>query len=115
MTTTLITGANKGLGRETARRLREAGHDVWIGARNVAAGEEVAEALGVRFVHLDVTDPTSVTAAKETVHAAGTGLDVLINNAAIAGEIKPVSETTAEDLVDVFATNVLGVVRVTHA
>ncbi len=115
MTTTLITGANKGLGREAARRLIEAGHDVWIGARSVAAGTAAADGLGARFVQLDVTDDASVAAAARTVRAAGTGLDVLINNAAIAGHIKPVPETSAEDLTDVFATNVLGVVRVTHA
>ncbi len=115
MTSTLITGANRGLGREAARRLVAAGHDVWIGARDVAAGEEAAGALGARFVPLDVTDDASVAAAAQTVRAAGTGLDVLVNNAAIAGDVKPVPETSADDLTGVFATNVLGVVRVTRA
>ena len=56
MTTTLITGANKGLGYETARRLVEAGHEVWIGARDAQRGSAAAATLGARFVQLDVTD-----------------------------------------------------------
>ncbi|HEY6760379.1 MAG TPA: SDR family NAD(P)-dependent oxidoreductase [Baekduia sp.] len=115
MTTTLITGANKGLGRETARRLIDAGHDVWIGARDAEAGTEAAEALGARFVALDVTDDASVAAAVQTVRDAGTGLDVLVNNAGIVGARRPVLETTAQDVMDVYATNVFGVIRVTHA
>ncbi|MER6941436.1 SDR family NAD(P)-dependent oxidoreductase, partial [Nocardioides sp. NPDC000441] len=63
MTTTLITGANKGLGRETARRLLAAGHTVYIGARDEARGRAAAADLGARFVHIDVTDDASVTAA----------------------------------------------------
>lgn len=115
MITTLITGANKGLGRETARRLVATGHDVWVSARDAVAGRAVATELGARFVQLDVTDQTSVAAAVQTVRDAGTGLDVLINNAGVAGPIKSVPETSAEDLTEVFATNVFGVVRVTQA
>jgi NAD(P)-dependent dehydrogenase (short-subunit alcohol dehydrogenase family) len=114
MTTTLITGANKGLGREAARRLLEAGHDVWIGARDEARGRAAAETLGARFVALDVTEDAGVAAAAEQVAAAG-GLDVLINNAGITGGIKPLPEITAEDLAAVLATNVVGIVRVTQA
>ncbi|MDO8213117.1 SDR family NAD(P)-dependent oxidoreductase [Conexibacter sp. CPCC 206217] len=115
MTTTLITGANKGLGRETARRLVEAGHDVWIGARDAAAGRAAADALGARFVQLDVTDDASVAAAVQAVRAAGGGLDVLVNNAGIAGATKSVPETTVDDLAAVYETNVFGIVRVTQA
>ena len=56
MTTTLITGANKGLGKETARQLVAAGHDVYVGARDRARGRAEASEVGARFVHLDVTD-----------------------------------------------------------
>ena len=55
MTTTLITGANKGLGYETARQLIAAGHIVYIGARDPERGRQAAERLGARFVQLDVT------------------------------------------------------------
>ena len=67
MTTTLITGANKGLGYETARRLLAAGHDVWVAARDEERGRAAAEELGARFVALDVTDDASVAAAAEHV------------------------------------------------
>ncbi len=114
MTTTLITGANKGLGHEAARRLLAAGHDVWVAARDAERGTAAAEQLGARFVVLDVTDDASVAAAVERVGAAS-GLDVLVNNAGIGGRRKPVPETTAGDVAEVLATNVLGVVRVTGA
>jgi NAD(P)-dependent dehydrogenase (short-subunit alcohol dehydrogenase family) len=114
MTTTLITGGNKGLGREVARRLLADGHDVWIAARDPDRGRDAAEALGARSVVLDVTDDASVAAAAERVVAEG-GLDVLVNNAGIAGRRKPVSETTAADVEEIVATNVVGIVRVTQA
>ena len=114
MTTTLITGANRGIGREVARRLIAEGHDVWIGARDLDRGRATAEALGARAVAIDVTDDASVAAAAEEVAAAG-GLDVLVNNAGIAGRLAPVAETTPEDLREVYETNVLGPVRVTQA
>ena len=111
MTTTLITGGNRSLGSETARALTEAGHDVWIGARDPEKGRAAADALGARFVQLDVTDDASVAAAVQTVGA----LDVLINNAGISGGRKPVAETTADDLREVYETNVFGAVRVLQA
>src|SRR4051795_1699286 len=114
MTKTLITGANKGLGRETARRLLADGHDVWIAARDPARGQAAADELGARFVLLDVTDDASVSAAAGRL-AAGGGLDVLVNNAGIVGPRRTVPEVTPDDLRTVFETNVLGIVRVTRA
>jgi NAD(P)-dependent dehydrogenase (short-subunit alcohol dehydrogenase family) len=115
MTTTLITGSNKGLGRETARRLLADGHDVWMAARDAVLGAQAAEDLGARFVQLDVTDHASVASAVQRVASESAGLDVLVNNAGIAGSRTPVLQTTAEDVEHVLATNVLGVVRVTQA
>ncbi|MBV2155622.1 SDR family NAD(P)-dependent oxidoreductase [Kitasatospora sp. SUK 42] len=119
MTTTLITGANKGLGYETARRLIAAGHTVYVGARNVERGTAAAAELGARFVQLDVTDDASVAAAVATVEADG-GLDVLVNNAGIEvrspeGGIIGAGDLTADVMREVFETNVFGLVRVTHA
>ncbi len=111
MTTTLITGANKGLGYETARRLIAEGHDVWVGARDPARGRAAADELGAKFVALDVTDDASVAAAVETVGS----LDVLVNNAGISGGMVPIPEVTPELVERVFATNVVGIVRVTQA
>jgi NAD(P)-dependent dehydrogenase (short-subunit alcohol dehydrogenase family) len=115
MTITLITGANKGLGRETARRLIAAGHDVWIGARDADRGRAAATELGARSVQLDVTDDASVSAAVETVAAESGHLDVLVNNAGITGGRVPAAEVTADHLRRVYETNVFGIVRVTHA
>jgi NAD(P)-dependent dehydrogenase (short-subunit alcohol dehydrogenase family) len=115
MSTILITGANKGLGFEAARRLIAAGHDVWAAARDPQAGERAAQELGARFVQLDVTDDASVSAAAAAVRAAGTGLDVLVNNAGIVGPHVAVRDTTADHVAETYATNVFGVVRVTHA
>ena len=114
MPTTLITGANKGLGHEAARRLVAEGHDVWVAARDPERGRAAAEDLGARFVQLDVTDDASVAAAAAYVAEEG-GLDVLVNNAGIVGPRRSVSETRPEDVAEVLATNVLGVIRVTQA
>jgi NAD(P)-dependent dehydrogenase (short-subunit alcohol dehydrogenase family) len=110
----LITGANRSLGREAARALVDAGHTVWIGARDAERGEAAAADLGGRFVQIDVTDDASVAAARDTIAAAG-GLDVLVNNAGVLGSTDPIAETTADDLREVYETNVFGVVRVSQA
>jgi NAD(P)-dependent dehydrogenase (short-subunit alcohol dehydrogenase family) len=115
MSTILITGANKGLGHEAARRLIAEGHVVWAAARDAAAGTAAAEQLGARFVQVDVTDDASVAAAVQTIRDAGTGLDVLVNNAGIVGPGAAVRDTTADDVAATYATNVFGVVRVTQA
>ncbi|MFC7245081.1 SDR family oxidoreductase [Catellatospora aurea] len=119
MTITLITGANKGLGFETARRLVDAGHTVYVGARDPERGRQAAERLGARFIQLDVTDDASVAAAVKTVEADG-GLDVLINNAGIEprtadGGFVPPAEVTADSVRAIFETNVFGQVRMLHA
>jgi NAD(P)-dependent dehydrogenase (short-subunit alcohol dehydrogenase family) len=114
MTTTLITGANRGLGREAARRLSADGHSVWVAARDPVKGQAAADDIGARFVQLDVTDDASVAAAAGRVGAEGE-LDVLINNAAIAGHRQPAAQITPDDMRLVFETNVIGVVRVTRA
>ncbi|MBM2623319.1 SDR family NAD(P)-dependent oxidoreductase [Actinoplanes sp. LDG1-06] len=111
MTTTLITGANKGIGFETAKQLLAAGHDVWMAARDRERGEAAARELGGRFVQLDVTDDASVAAAVATVGA----LDVLVNNAGVPGPLDPVEAVTPDLVRPMFETNLFGVIRVTHA
>ncbi|MEV0555033.1 MULTISPECIES: SDR family NAD(P)-dependent oxidoreductase [unclassified Streptomyces] len=111
MTVTLITGANKGIGFETARQLLELGHVVYIGARDVERGEKAAATLGARFVQLDVTDDASVSNALATIGSAEGRLDVLVHNAGILG-------TEASDgptALRMFDTNAVGIVRVTEA
>ncbi|MEV0889904.1 SDR family NAD(P)-dependent oxidoreductase [Promicromonospora sp. MEB111] len=110
MTVTLITGANKGIGYETARQLLERGHDVWLGARDAERGARAAATLGARFVQLDVTDDASVAAALATIDAAEGRLDVLVHNAGVL-------DTTLDGPTALrsFDTNAVGIVRVTEA
>ena len=115
MTITLITGANKGLGYETARRLIDLGHTVYLGARDPERGREAADTLGARFVQLDVTDDASVTAAAASILDESGRLDVLVNNAGIAGTRDESTGVTVDAVRDVYDVNVFGLVRVTHA
>ncbi|MFF8913297.1 SDR family NAD(P)-dependent oxidoreductase [Streptomyces sp. NPDC015032] len=115
MTITFITGANKGLGRETARRLSDLGHTVIVGARDVERGAEAAAALAARFVATDVSDDASVAAAAAGVAEHEGAIDVLINNAGIPGPVGDPSNLTGTEALGVFDVNVIGAVRVTTA
>jgi NAD(P)-dependent dehydrogenase (short-subunit alcohol dehydrogenase family) len=115
----LITGANKGIGYETARRLAAAGWTIWLGARDPELGRQAAATLAgpgtVRPVPLDVTDDGSVAAAAKEVDSVSGRLDVLINNAGIGGSRSAPAETVPAEFLPVFGVNVLGPVRVTQA
>jgi NAD(P)-dependent dehydrogenase (short-subunit alcohol dehydrogenase family) len=114
-TITFITGANKSLGYETARRLTERGQTVILGARDPERGRAAAGRLGVRFVQIDVTDEASVAAAAADVEAHEGRVDRLINNAGITGPRVPAGDLTGDDATLVFNTNAISVVRVTKA
>jgi NAD(P)-dependent dehydrogenase (short-subunit alcohol dehydrogenase family) len=111
MTVTLISGANKGLGYETARQLIERGHTVYLGARDAKRGEVAASALGGHFVQLDVTDELSVETALGVIAGRESHLDVLVNNAGIS----TTADVTGPIALKVFDTNAIGVIRVTQA
>ncbi|MFA1545840.1 SDR family NAD(P)-dependent oxidoreductase [Actinomadura chokoriensis] len=123
----LITGANKGIGFETARILGLDGMIVLVGARSAALGEKAAAALAeegidARFVHLDVTDAVSVQAAADRIEDELGRLDVLVNNAGITptdasdpASSPPPSRVSPGLVRAAFETNVLGVVAVTNA
>lgn len=86
--TSLITGANRGIGFETARQLAAKGIKVILTARHEAGGKEAAEKLraeggDVVFTRLDVTDVESIEKAREFVEKETGRLDILINNAGI--------------------------------
>lgn len=117
----LVTGANKGIGKEIARQFGEAGFTVLAGSRDLHRGELavkelVGEGLDVVGIQLEVTDAASVRAAAERVTAEYGRLDVLVNNAAIipAGD-DAVSRIETGVLRSAFETNVLGLVGVTQA
>ncbi|MCZ2820758.1 SDR family NAD(P)-dependent oxidoreductase [Modestobacter sp. VKM Ac-2977] len=110
MTVTLITGANKGIGFETARQLVELGHTVYIGARDVERGGKAAAEIGARSVQLDVTDDASVAGALAAIDGAEGRLDVLVHNAGVLE-----TELDGPAALRSFDTNAVGIVRVTEA
>ncbi|MGQ4271999.1 SDR family oxidoreductase [Nocardiopsis changdeensis] len=122
--TALVTGANKGIGLAIARGLGQVGFRVAVGARDDGRREAAVERLrseGVDAfgVALDVTSDEGVAAAAEAVEEEAGRLDVLVNNAGIAGRSDGGGQdpTTLDlDVVrTVLETNVFGVVRVTNA
>jgi NAD(P)-dependent dehydrogenase (short-subunit alcohol dehydrogenase family) len=111
MTVMLITGANKGLGYATARRLIDQGHTVYMGARSAELGGAAASDLGGQFVQLDVTDDASVEAALAVLDEREGHLDVLVNNAGVS----TTADVAGPVALQVFDTNAIGVIRVTQA
>ncbi len=118
----LITGANKGIGFETARHLLQQGYFVYLGSRSATLGAAAVAALkgqGLEHcdvIELDVTDAQSVEKAQQTLSAKTDTLDVLINNAGILGQFPaPAGEEGVANAQLVFATNYFGVIRVTTA
>ena len=119
--TALITGANKGIGREIARQLGHKGYTVWLGCREAARGEKAAaelrkEGVDAHFLALDVTNDASVKAAAATYAKANNSLDALVNNAGVAtGGYTPPTEASIDDMRSLYDVNVFGPVRVTQA
>jgi NAD(P)-dependent dehydrogenase (short-subunit alcohol dehydrogenase family) len=120
--TALVTGANKGIGKETARDLAARGFTVLLGARDHGRGTAAVDDLraggaDAHVVQLDVTDEASVTAAATSVTERFGRLDILVNNAGIsdpAGRGLP-SETPLRAVRNTFDVNVFGVLAVTNA
>jgi len=121
MKTVLITGANQGIGFETARQLAQLGYFVYLGSRSKNKGHEAAVKLknlgisNIAWVELDVTHINSIIEARRQVESQTDVLDVLINNAGIAGT-QPQNIVTGEmeNLRQVFDTNFFGVVQTTQ-
>jgi NAD(P)-dependent dehydrogenase (short-subunit alcohol dehydrogenase family) len=119
-TSVLITGGNKGLGFEVARRLGGEGWTIFLGSRDEGRGRAAADALtdggaNVVMIPLDVTSDGSVTDAVRLVREHTGRLDVLINNAGAPGRGIAPADATADDIHSVYDTNVYGPIRVTHA
>jgi NAD(P)-dependent dehydrogenase (short-subunit alcohol dehydrogenase family) len=117
----LVTGANKGIGYETARQLASHGISVLIGVRDEQRGKEAAaklqgNGLDVQFLHLDVNDQTTHEAARRFIEHNFGRLDILVNNAGVALDAtqKP-SEVDMQTLRKTFDTNFFGTIAVTQA
>jgi NAD(P)-dependent dehydrogenase (short-subunit alcohol dehydrogenase family) len=119
----LITGANKGLGLETARQLGARGITVLLGVRDLAKGEAVAatlkkEGIDARPLKLNVDNPADYPAVAKAIEKDFGVLDILVNNAAVMLDIRGAnrtSTTSAEVLRKTFDTNFFAVVDLTQA
>ena len=119
-TIALVTGANKGIGREISLQLAAKSIVVLMGARDRERGEKAvedlrAQGLPVEFIQIDVTSQSSVDRAAAEIERHYGKLDILVNNAGIALDWIPSSELTVETLEKTFDTNVFGVFRATKA
>ncbi|MGH9901300.1 MAG: SDR family NAD(P)-dependent oxidoreductase, partial [Pyrinomonadaceae bacterium] len=122
----LVTGANKGIGFETARQLARQGVTVLLGARDEGRGREAeaklkAEGLDVSFIRLDVDDAATHEAAAKLIEEDFGRLDILVNNAAIAidefkdGVLVPAGETPLDVYRKTFDTNFFNLIALTQA
>lgn len=120
-TITLITGANRGIGKEVARQLVAKGHTVILTCRSLEQGQAAAEGMvdgagTIDVLQLDVTDPASIHRAMETVKERFGRLDVLVNNAGIDYDRdQSVMEADMDRVRRIMDTNVIGVWEVTRA
>jgi NAD(P)-dependent dehydrogenase (short-subunit alcohol dehydrogenase family) len=114
----LVTGANKGLGKEVVRQLGQRGMRVYLGSRDVGRGEEAvrglaAHGLDIALVEMDVTDDASVQRVADEIGRRHGRLDVLVTNAGVLHR-KATFETDAANMRLTYETNVFGVVRTIH-
>lgn len=110
--TILITGANRGIGKEIARQMAELGWQVIVAARNFEAAKNVAGEIGhdAFAVQLDVTDLAVIGQAAETIRQKFGRLDVLVNNAAIMGTA-PMRSFDLDEMEQTIDTNLMGPIR----
>ena len=107
----VVTGASRGIGAATVRRLAAEGFDVVAGARRMHALREVCEPVGARALELDVRDRASV----EAFAAQAGRCDVLVNNAGGAHGLEPLAQADDEHWRTMWETNVFGLMLVTRA
>ncbi len=111
--TALVTGANKGIGKEIARQLADAGLTVYVGSRDAGRGQQAVDEIGAgsRLLVLDVTESKSIADAAQQVD----DLDILVNNAGIMVDSSTAPEADVESFRRTYETNLFAVVAVTNA
>ena len=121
MKTVLITGANKGIGFETAKQLAQLDYFIYLGSRDKIKGLDAVNKLkdsgilNIECIEMDVTNIHSIKRAKQELENKMESLDVLINNAGISGgRPQHISTVDIENLRKVFETNFFGAVQVTQ-
>jgi NAD(P)-dependent dehydrogenase (short-subunit alcohol dehydrogenase family) len=118
--TALVTGANKGIGREIARQLATRGYTVWMGCRDAARGRAAVEELAsvgldVHLLEIDVSRDASVKAAAAALAQQTSRLDALVNNAGLPGFKSTPLEESIDEIKAIYEVNVFGPIRVTQA
>ncbi len=115
--TILITGATAGFGEAMARRFVRDGHRVIAAGRRADRLEALAQDLGSALLAfpLDVTDAAATAALPGSLPEEWRTVDVLVNNAGLALGTAPAFEASLEDWNTMVATNVTGLIRLTHA
>jgi NAD(P)-dependent dehydrogenase (short-subunit alcohol dehydrogenase family) len=109
----LVSGANRGIGKEIARQLAE-DHGFLVFAGSRVSGE-IAETERIREIQLDVTDQATVDAAREAIEADPGRLDALVNNAGVYGEPVGAADYDLDDAHEVIETNTFGPWRLIEA
>lgn len=113
----LISGANKGIGLETARQLAAQGYQVLIGARKAQEGQAAAASIGpnAHFVELDLTNPATFRSAADFIEKTFGHLDALVNNAGVdLDKSRGPSVVPIDAIRDTFNTNVFGLIELTQ-
>ena len=113
----LITGANRGIGKEIARQLAAQGHTIFLGSRDLAKGEAVAAEIegNVIPIAVDVTNQSSLTLAATKIREHTEYLDVVVNNAGIISSGDGLATASPDEIRQVWNVNVLGPIQVVQA
>lgn len=117
--TVLVTGGNRGIGMAIARKLAELGNLVFIGSRDLKAGESAADSLrrnglDVSPVRLDLASPATIDAAVASLEKSGRSVDVLVNNAGVLHE-KPLLDLSDDEIAEAIAVHLTGPIRLIRA
>jgi NAD(P)-dependent dehydrogenase (short-subunit alcohol dehydrogenase family) len=110
----VVTGASRGIGLETARRLCAEGAEVLMVARNERAVAEAAQACGAEYIAIDVTDRDAPERIVATCAEQMGGVDVLVNNAGTS-TIRPLEVLTDEDWRQQWELHVMAPMRLMRA